>query len=277
MDKVTIGYCILILCSFIQKSHQNLIVVTGPGLEPENIILPARYFFVNFTFVDSASYSPELAHSFAVEIEGRTKKSPHCRVWANKLDRKDGTFIVRYKIYETCYDVSISLYYKSKHIKGSPYTFKGPIHPDQCNCPEKEFETWLTNYGCSNTYGQIEKDLKPFQDIEMKTQVNKIIEKYHQPESTSFCHYVIKDSNLYRDCYGKHVGFNMFSDNILLALLRKVRLPDVELVINLGDWPLIRQNAEPHPMFSWCGSNDTIDIVMPTYDITESTLENMAR
>jgi hypothetical protein len=31
------------------------------------------------------------------------------------------------------------------------------------------------------------------------------------------------------------------------------------------------------PMFSWCGSNDTLDIVMPTYDITEATLECMGR
>lgn len=31
------------------------------------------------------------------------------------------------------------------------------------------------------------------------------------------------------------------------------------------------------PIFSWCGSEDTADIIMPTYDITEATLENMGR
>jgi hypothetical protein len=52
-------------------------------------------------------------------------KNRHCRVWVNKLDRKDGTFIVRYKVYETCHDMSINIYYKSKPIIGSPYHYTG--------------------------------------------------------------------------------------------------------------------------------------------------------
>lgn len=111
----------------------------------------------------------------------------------------------------------------------------------------------------------------------MKQQIRKIVHRFHRPESTSFCHYVIKDNQVYRDCYGKHVGFNMFTDNILLFMSRKVILPDMELVINLGDWPLVQKGTEQLPVFSWCGSNDTIDIIMPTYDITESTIENMGR
>lgn len=31
------------------------------------------------------------------------------------------------------------------------------------------------------------------------------------------------------------------------------------------------------PVFSWCGSDDTADIVLPTYDVTEATLEMMGR
>lgn len=31
------------------------------------------------------------------------------------------------------------------------------------------------------------------------------------------------------------------------------------------------------PVFSWCGSEDTADIVLPTYDVTEATLEMMGR
>lgn len=59
----------------------------------------------------------------------------------------------------------------------------------------------------------------------------------------------------------------------------QVRVPDVEFFVNLGDWPLEkRQPAERiHPIFSWCGSNNTRDIVMPTYDLTESVLETMGR
>ncbi|XP_073943623.1 protein O-glucosyltransferase 2-like [Choristoneura fumiferana] len=239
--------------------------------------MPARYFFVNFTFITEKSYTPDLINDLAVEINGSSRKNRDCRVWVNKLDRKDGSFIVRYKVYETCYDVSINVYYKSKQVQGSPYKYAGPIHPDQCNCPEKDISLWLQQYGCPILYEKINLDLEPFSNVNMTYAVGQIIEKYHKPDTTSFCHYVIKKNKIYRDCYGKHVGFNMFSDNILLSLSRRVILPDMELVINLGDWPLIRKNTELLSVFSWCGSDDTMDIVMPTYDLTESTLENMGR
>ncbi|KAI5632585.1 glycosyl transferase family 90 domain-containing protein [Phthorimaea operculella] len=239
--------------------------------------MPARYFFVNFTDINENSYSSELPNSLAVEITGKSRKSNYCRTWVNKLDRKDGTFIVRYKLYETCYDLAINVYYKSKHIEGSPFKFTGPILPDQCDCPEKDFQTWIKNYGCPASYKQMEKDLKPFQKVNMRLYIEKIIDRLHSPESTSFCHYVIKNNQVNRDCYGKHVGFNMFADNILLYLSRLVVLPDMEFVVNLGDWPLVKKGTEPLPIFSWCGSDETIDIVMPTYDLTESTLENMGR
>lgn len=66
----------------------------------------------------------------------------------------------------------------------------------------------------------------------------------------------------------------MFVDNILLSISRKVSLPDLEFFANLGDWPLMAMNPK-YPIFSWCASTDTYDIVMPTYDISESTLEMM--
>lgn len=91
------------------------------------------------------------------------------------------------------------------------------------------------------------------------------------------CHYVTKNNEIYRKCYGKYVGFKMFMDNILLSLSRKFKLPDLEFFVNLGDWPLAKKPNDKYPIFSWCGSSDTYDIVMPTYDITESTLENMGR
>ena len=67
--------------------------------------------------------------------------------------------------------------------------------------------------------------------------------------------------------------------NEMCHYLTQVVLPDVEFLVNLGDWPLEfrSNNQNPMPIFSWCGSDETYDIVMPTYDITESTLETMGR
>lgn len=66
-------------------------------------------------------------------------------------------------------------------------------------------------------------------------------------------------------------------DAILLSLARKVVLPNIEFFVNLGDWPLVLDKGPVYPIFSWCGSEDTRDIVMPTYDLTESSLEAMGR
>ena len=57
----------------------------------------------------------------------------------------------------------------------------------------------------------------------------------------------------------------------------QVRLPDMEFFVNLGDWPLEKRRDSPIPILSWCGSDETADIVMPTYDLTESVLETMGR
>jgi hypothetical protein len=45
--------------------------------------------------------------------------------------------------------------------------------------------------------------------------------------------------------------------------------------MNLGDWPLVPKHKIIYPIFSWCGSEDTKDIVLPTYDITESSRQAM--
>ena len=83
---------------------------------------------------------------------------------------------------------------------------------------------------------------------------------------------------IYRKCYGEHVGFKMFSDALLISFTRKMMLPDMEFMWNLGDWPLSKKHKRHHlPIFSWCGSEDTDDIVLPTYELTESVLEMMGR
>ncbi len=66
---------------------------------------------------------------------------------------------------------------------------------------------------------------------------------------------------------------------LIVVVREQVKLPDIEFFVNLGDWPLEKRRAaeKPSPIFSWCGSNDTQDIVMPTYDLTESVLETMGR
>jgi hypothetical protein len=51
----------------------------------------------------------------------------NCRVWINTLDRKDGSFIIRYKIYHTCHNFNIHVTYKGVHVASSPYIIKGKL------------------------------------------------------------------------------------------------------------------------------------------------------
>ena len=54
------------------------------------------------------------------------------------------------------------------------------------------------------------------------------------------------------DRYSKRLGtitdFKMFVDGMLHSLLRKVKVPDVEFVFNVGDWPIERDLKNPLPV-----------------------------
>lgn len=210
-----------------------------------------------------------------VHISGDTVPGP-CRVWSNILDRKDGSYIVRYKVYSTCNNLKIDLRYNNEPIQGFPKTFSGTVYSEDCVCPQ-DMNTWLKDMECKDSYDQIDHDLQNFQNVDFDDIHNKITRKFDRPGSVSLCHYIVKDNEIYRKCYGEYVGFKVFMDAILQSLARKVSLPDLELFVNLGDWPLERKNPRPYPIFSWCGSETTSDIVMPTYDLTEATLECMGR
>lgn len=63
-----------------------------------------------------------------------------------------------------------------------------------------------------------------------------------------------------------------------MSLLAKTFVPDLEFVANLGDWPLSDRRVKPAlPVISWCGSPDANDIVIPTYELTESSLQMQGR
>ncbi|CAG9853708.1 unnamed protein product [Phyllotreta striolata] len=275
---------LLLLCLLLKKvclistnDNVEFSEVWGPGLKPDQIVMPARYFFIKLAH--NPSNKSDISKSkLLVEIDGESKNRKHCRVWTNVLDRNDGSFIVRYKLYEFCSSLKISIRYDNKHLADSPYVINEQILSDDCNCPTQKIEEVLNNWECGPVPDLIKTSLDEFGPIDWNIKRKSVIKKFDQPYSVSLCHYVVKNNNIYRKCYGKHVGFNMFVDNILLSLTRKTILPDIEFFSNLGDWPLSARNLnEKYPIFSWCGSTDSYDIILPTYDITESTLENMGR
>ena len=51
----------------------------------------------------------------------------------------------------------------------------------------------------------------------------------------------------------------------------------MEFFANLGDWPLEKNLNDPLPIISWCGSEESADIIWPTYDLTQSIMEALGR
>ncbi|CAH1129375.1 unnamed protein product [Ceutorhynchus assimilis] len=210
--------------------NAKLSKVWGPGLVPHNIVMPARYFF----------------------IQG--------------VDEHNNSVI-------------ISIKHKNQHVAESPYKIDEKIYSDECNCPQKSLTHLLDLWECPEIPKQILNDFNVFDNkINWNELRPKIVSQFDKPHSVSLCHYIIKNNKLYRKCYGKYVGFHMFSDSILLSLIRKATIPDLEFFVNLGDWPLsLKDMPEKYPIFSWCGSTESNDIIMPTYELTEASLENMGR
>lgn len=214
--------------------------------------------------------------NFTIDVRVRTPFD-HSKIYAEQIDRRDGSYIIRYKVPDNYIGIEISVQYKEQHVANSPYLIEEPIM-----CKKPDIYQWFAKNNCSEHFDQIEDDLKAFKSVNFTAIRSKILEKYNLTGSISLCNYIIKDNRIYRKCYGQHTGFKMFSDAILQALVKSVHLPDTEFFMNLGDWPLVKKGGVtrthgPYPIFSWCGSDDTYDIVLPTYDLTESSLEAMNR
>ncbi|KAM9851095.1 protein O-glucosyltransferase 2 [Aulostomus maculatus] len=249
-------------------------LVWGPGLEP-NIVLPARFFYIQA--VDSSGRNLTTSpgdKTFAVKIVSPSDKVT--RIWIQVLDRSDGSFLVRYRMYASYEELHIQILLMDQHVAKSPFILKGPVYHEGCNCPQPDASVWEADMHCPQSFPQIDRDLSLFPSVDPDRNAEEIPPRFQRH---SLCHYTIKDNKVYIKTSGKHVGFRIFMNAILLSLSRKVQLPDMEFFVNLGDWPLEkRKPAEKlHPIFSWCGSNNTQDIVMPTYDLTESVLETMGR
>ncbi|KAM4562076.1 protein O-glucosyltransferase 2 [Fundulus diaphanus] len=247
----------------------------GPGLEAD-IVLPARFFYIQA--VDSSGKNLTTSpgeKTFEVKIVSPTEQ--FTRIWIQVLDRRDGSFLVRYRLYATYTDLHIHVLLEARHVAKSPYVLKGAVYHEGCDCPQPSGAVWEKQMHCPESFAQITRDLSLYAGVDPDQNSQEIPKRFGLRQS--LCHYTIRENKVYVKTFGEHVGFRIFMDAILLSLTRKVRLPDVEFFVNLGDWPLEKRKPTDklHPIFSWCGSNTTRDIVMPTYDLTESVLETMGR
>ncbi|XP_069615182.1 protein O-glucosyltransferase 3 [Ranitomeya imitator] len=252
-------------------------LVWGPGLQAD-ITLPVRHFHIQAVsgagrnFTSSPGTKP-----FKVVIKALSPKE-YIRIHVpDPLDRNDGTFLMRYRMYGSVNEgLVIEVRHEDKHVAQSPYLLKGPVYHEYCDCSEEDPETWQQTLSCPSNEAQISKDFAPFPSIDLDRMLEEVPRRFAENRG-AIVHYTVLNNQIYRRSLGKYTDFKMFSDEMLQSLARKVRLPDLEFYINVGDWPVENRKANatpgPMPMISWCGSSDSRDIILPTYDITHSTLE----
>ncbi|XP_056587247.1 protein O-glucosyltransferase 3 [Triplophysa dalaica] len=252
-------------------------VVWGPGLNPD-VVLPVRYFYIQT--VDSHGQNITISpakDSFKVKITSLEKEYLRIHV-PLPLDRADGSLLVRYRLYgSSSKGLKIEVMYEDKPVAKSPYTLNGPVYHEYCDCSQSDVAAWQTIMQCPEEDPQIQADFSPFPSIDLQRLSQEVPQRF--AKRGGIIHYTILNNQVHRRSLGKYTDFKMFSDEILLSLARKVILPDVEFYINVGDWPMETRTASdkpgPVPIISWCGSTDTRDIILPTYDITHSSLEAM--
>lgn len=249
-------------------------LVWGPGLNPD-VVVPVRYFFIQAANSngENLTVSPG-KDTFKVRISSLDKRE-HIRIHVPPpLDRQDGTFLVRYRLYGTVQKgLKVEVHHQDAAVAKSPYSVQGPVYHEYCDCPVSDASDWQSTMQCPADEPQIASDFQPFPKVDLKRLRQEVPHRF--ANRGGLIHYAVIDNKLYRRTLGRYTDFKMFSDEMLLSLSRKVRLPDVEFFINVGDWPLESRKADAVPVLSWCGSTDTQDIVLPTYEVTHSTLETM--
>ncbi|GAB2271694.1 hypothetical protein Dimus_006523 [Dionaea muscipula] len=126
-----------------------------------------------------------------------------------------------------------------------------------------------TDRSCPDFFGWIHEDLKPWKKKGITRQMVEEMEKY------AHFRLVIVNGTAYVKQYHKaYQTRDVFTLWGVLQLLRLYpgRLPDLDLMFQCHDRPSIekheyqrRDNMPPPPLFHYCGSDSTLDIVFPDW------------
>ena len=85
-----------------------------------NTTLYCRYRFICFYLFSSLTSSVG-KENLKVDYSSKNR----VRIWPDLLDRNDGSYIARFRLFETYQEITISVKYKDEHIANSPYHLKG--------------------------------------------------------------------------------------------------------------------------------------------------------
>lgn len=135
-----------------------------------------------------------------------------------------------------------------------------------CSAREEEGVVWGGGNKCPEYFRWIEEDLRPWG----KTGITK--EMMEAAKEWAVFRLVILDGKAYWERYkGAFQTRDIFTIWGILQLLKLYpgKLPDLELMFECGDRPIIKaahhSKKKVPPLFHYCGSDDTFDIVFPDW------------
>uniref|UniRef100_A0A6J0UDJ2 Protein O-glucosyltransferase 3 n=1 Tax=Pogona vitticeps TaxID=103695 RepID=A0A6J0UDJ2_9SAUR len=253
-------------------------LVWGPGLRAE-LTLPVRYFYIQAVDGEGRNVTRSPPGQFKITIKPVSPKEVIQIHVPKLLARNDGSFLMRYRMHTSVKKgLEVEILYDDAHVAQSPYILKGPVYHEYCDCPENNAQIWENSLSCPSEEPRITEDFAAFPSIDLQRMFNEVPPRFGQ-NMGAIIHYTVLGNRIYRRSLGKYTDFKIFSDEMLLSLARKVHFPDVEFYLNVADWPVEHRKANdtpsPLPILSWCGSLDSADIVLPTYDVTHSTIETL--
>lgn len=110
-----------VLLSFDCTSHSKAMTKIDKALFTLTSVLNTyiSFCYVHFSITKSVGAS-------AISIEF-SEKGKAVRIYSQLLDRHDGSYIVRYKLYNDHSSLEISVLFKGKHLAKSPYELKGNL------------------------------------------------------------------------------------------------------------------------------------------------------
>ncbi|CAG5078424.1 Oidioi.mRNA.OKI2018_I69.PAR.g8981.t1.cds [Oikopleura dioica] len=259
--------CETLLLFLWQKIQGNRIEwkFEGPGLN-EQVNLPVRYFY-GIPTQNGTIFSDFDPSDISFKIIDE-KSGKRARARTDFGVTHDGRVLFRYKVISPFLTSStLKLQYRNSPIFEK--TFKNLLS-ESCSCPKSRDE-FKNSFQCE----EFKHLTSSFNRLKSKKITKETIANHSSKTfaDDSVVHYIIKNNRLYSKTLSPNLDFKRFSDGIILSLLRKVRLPDIEFFFNVGDWPL----STDFPIFSWCGSDSTSDIVVPTWDQIKTTLLSMSK
>ncbi|XP_059667082.1 uncharacterized protein LOC132312645 [Cornus florida] len=144
-----------------------------------------------------------------------------------------------------------------------PNYYPKKFHPEDHDRDQSKTPT------CPDYFSWVHEDLRPWRDTGITA------EMVERAKRTANFKLVIVDGRAYVEKYQRAFqSRDVFTLWGILQLLRKYpgKVPDLELMFDCVDWPVIRSRdyrgpnaTAPPPLFRYCGDDATLDIVFPDW------------